>query len=129
MNSYFCATLFYDNDTSLYTHTYMCVSHIWKSHHVKIYNVLIIIYTILLTFQFLSYINIFLNQEGFPGDSDGKESAYSAGDSGSNPGSGKSPGESNGNPLQYSCLENSMDREAWWATVHGVAKSQTRLSD
>ena len=107
----------------------MCVSHIWKSHHVKIYNVLIIIYTILLTFQFLSYINIFLNQEGFPGDSDGKESAYSAGDSGSNPGSGKSPGEGNGNPLQSSCLENSMDREAWWATVHGVAKSQTRLSD
>ena len=43
--------------------------------------------------------------------------------------SGKSPGEGNGNPLQYSCLENSMDRGAWWATVHGVAKSQTRLSD
>ena len=41
--------------------------------------------------------------------------------------SGRSPGEGNGNPLQYSCLENSMDRGAWWATVHGVAKSQTRL--
>ena len=44
------------------------------------------------------------------------------------PGSGQSPGEGNGNPLQYSCLENSMDRGAWWATVHGVAKSQAQLS-
>ena len=51
------------------------------------------------------------------------------GDLGSIPGSGRSPGEGNGNPLQYSCLENPMDGEAWWATVHGVAKSQTRLSD
>ena len=65
----------------------------------------------------------------FPGDSDGKESACNAGDLGSIPGAGRSPGERNGNPLQYSCLENSMDREAWWATVHGVAKSQTRLRD
>ena len=48
---------------------------------------------------------------------------------GSIPGSGKYPGEGNGNPLQYSCLENPTDRGAWWATVHGVAKSQTRLSD
>ena len=48
-------------------------------------------------------------------------------DVGSNPGSGRSPGEGNGNPLQYSCLENPMDRGAWWATVHGVTKSQTRL--
>ena len=45
------------------------------------------------------------------------------------PGSGKSPGEGHGNPLQYSCLENPMDRGAWWAVVHGVAKSRTRLSD
>ena len=45
------------------------------------------------------------------------------------PGSGRSPGEGNGYPLQHSCLENSMDRGAWWATVHGVAKSQTRLKD
>ena len=50
-------------------------------------------------------------------------------DLGSIPGSGRSPGEGNGNPLQYSCLENPMDRGAWWATVHGVAKSWTRLSD
>ena len=57
------------------------------------------------------------------------ESAYNAGDSGSIPGSGRSPGEGNGNPLQYSCLENSIDRGTWWATVHGVTKSQTQLSD
>ena len=65
---------------------------------------------------------------GLPGGSDGKESARNAGDLGSIPGSGRSPGEGNGNPLEYSCLENSMDRGAWWATVHGVAVSQTRLS-
>ena len=52
----------------------------------------------------------------------GKESAYNTGDLGSIPGSGRSPGEGNGNLLQYSCLGNPMDREAWWATVHGVAK-------
>ena len=52
-----------------------------------------------------------------------------AGDMGLTPGSGRSPGGVNGNPLQYSCLENPTDRGAWWATVHGVAKSQTRLSD
>ena len=51
------------------------------------------------------------------------------GDPGSVPGSGRSPGEGSGNPLQYSCLENPMDGEAWWATVHEVTKSQTRLSD
>ena len=51
------------------------------------------------------------------------------GDLGSIPGLGRSPGERNGNPLQYSCLENPMDGGAWWATVHGVAKSQTQLSN
>ena len=66
---------------------------------------------------------------GFPGGSEVKASAYNVGDLGSIPGSGRSPGEGNGNPLQYSCLENPMDREAWQATVHGVAKSRTRLSD
>ena len=65
---------------------------------------------------------------GFPGGSDGEESACNAGDQGSIPGSGRSPGEGNGNALQYSCLENSMDRGAWRATVHGVAKSQIQLS-
>ena len=69
----------------------------------------------------MMYVNIFL---GFPSSTDGKESACNAGDSGSIPGWGRSPGEGNGNPLQYSCLENSVDRGAWWATVHGVAKSQ-----
>ena len=53
----------------------------------------------------------------------------SAGDLGSVPGSGRSPGEGNSNSLQCSCLENSMDRGGWWATVHGVTKSQTRLSE
>ena len=61
------------------------------------------------------------------GGSDGKESACSARDL--IPGSGRSPGEGHGNPLLYSCLENPMDRGAWWATVHGVAKSWTRLSN
>ena len=62
---------------------------------------------------------------GFPGGSVGKESTCNAGNAGSIPGLGRSPGEGNGNPLQYSCLGNPMDRGAWWATVHGV----TRESD
>ena len=66
---------------------------------------------------------------GFPRGSDGKASSCNVGDPGSIPGSGRSPGEGNGNPLQYSCLENPMDRGAWQATVHGVSKSRTRLSD
>ena len=66
---------------------------------------------------------------GLPGGSDSKVSARDVGDRGLIPGSGKSPGEGNGNPLQNSCLENFMDGGAWWATVHGVAKSQTRLSN
>ena len=68
-------------------------------------------------------------ERGFPGGSDSKESACSAGDQSSVPGWGRFPGERNSNPLQCSCLENSMDRRAWWATVHGVAKSQTGLSN
>ena len=62
---------------------------------------------------------------GFPGSSDGKASAYNAEDLSSIPGSGRSPGDGSGNPLQYLCLENPMDQGAWWATVHGVTKSQT----
>ena len=65
----------------------------------------------------------------FPGGSEDKASACHVGDLRLIPGLGRSPGEGNGNPLQYSCLENSMDRGAWQATVHGVAKSQTRLSE
>ena len=66
---------------------------------------------------------------GFPGGSDGKESACNAGGMGSIPGSGRSPGEGHGSTLQYACLENSMDRGAWGSTVHGFAKNWTRLSD
>ena len=63
--------------------------------------------------------------EGFPGGASGKEPSANAGDvkdAGSFPGSGRFPGEGHGNPLQYSCLENPVDRGAWWATVHGVAE-------
>ena len=70
-----------------------------------------------------------INILAFPGGSDGKASAYNVGDLGSIPGSGRSPGEGNHNPLQYSCLENPMGGGAWLATVHGVAKSWTRLSE
>ena len=62
---------------------------------------------------------------GFPGGSDGKKSTCNAGDAGLIPGWVRSPGERNGNPLQYFCLENSMDRGACQATVHGIAKSRT----
>ena len=65
----------------------------------------------------------------FPGGSDGKASVYNVGDPGLSPGLGRSPGEGNGNPLQYYCLENPMDRGAWQAAVYGVAKSWTQLSD
>ena len=62
---------------------------------------------------------------GFFGGSDGEESACSVGALGSIPGLGRSPGEQNGYPLHYSCLENSVDRGSWWATLHGISKSQT----
>ena len=88
-----------------------------------------IIKTEFLSVLILKTASWFKQDWGFPGGSDGKESACSAGDPDSIPGSGRSPGEGNGNPLQHSCLENPMDGGAWSATVHGVAKSQTRLSD
>ena len=66
--------------------------------------------------------------QGFPGRLSSKESAYNAGDEGLIPGQGKSPGGGNSNPLQYSCLGNSLDRGAWRATVRGVTKSRTWLS-
>ena len=66
---------------------------------------------------------------GFPGGSVVKNPTANTGDVGLIPGLGRSAGEGNGTPLQYSCLENPMDGGAWWATVHGVAKSQTQLSD
>ena len=73
--------------------------------------------------------HITLLMVGFPGGSEVKASASNAGDLGSIPGSRRSSGEGNGNPLQYSCLENPMGGGAWWATVHGVSKSLTWLSD
>ena len=89
-----------------------------------------------LFFQFHIYVNIAvppsilipcikLTHQGFPDGSGGKESACNAGDRDSIPESGRSPGERNGNPLQYPCLENSMDKGAWWATVYGVPKRGT----
>ena len=66
---------------------------------------------------------------GFPCSSVGQESACSAGNLGSIPGLGRSPGEGNGYPLQYPCLENLMDRGAWWAAVHGVTKSRAQVRD
>ena len=69
------------------------------------------------------YYKVAIGDVGFPGGSDGKESVCSVGDLGSIPGLGRSPGEGNGNLLQYSCLENSMDGRTWWATVHVVTKS------
>ena len=70
-----------------------------------------------------------LSYTGLPQRLSSKESSCNAGDAGLIPGSRISPGEGNGNLLQYSCLEHSMDRGAWWAAVHGVAKNQTYLSD
>ena len=67
--------------------------------------------------------------KGFPGGSNGKESACNAGNAGLIPGSGRSRGDGNGYPPQYSCLENSIDRGDWWAIVHGVTKSRTQLTD
>ena len=70
-----------------------------------------------------------VNGLGFPDGSAVKNPSADTGEAGSILGLGRSPGGGNGNPLQYSCLENSMDRGAWWATVHGVTKGQTWLSD
>ena len=77
---------------------------------------------------FVWSVNTSSSSWGFPGSSVSKESACSAGDSGLIPGSGRSPGKRNGNPLQYSCLENPMDRGTWWATVHGVARARHNLA-
>ena len=78
------------------------------------------------------YVSVFasdLSIVPFPVGSESKESAFNVGDLGSIPGSGRSPGEANGNLLQYSCLENHMDRGAWQATVYGIIKSRTQLRD
>ena len=104
---------------------HLCSSYIYIYIH-KYINKQIYIYLYIYIYTFIYF---YLTVQGFPDGSDGQESACNAGDPSSIPESGRSPGEGNGNPLQYSCLENSMDRGAWQATVHGVAKSQTRLSD
>ena len=72
---------------------------------------------------------VYFPHQGFPGGSEVKASAWNAGDQHWIPGLGRSPGEENGNPLQYSRLKNPMEGGAWWATVHGAAKSWTQLSD
>ena len=105
-----------------------------KKHNIRNEKVVKIIYFIFLIMRTLQKIclskfGINMNDFGFSGDSDGKESAYNAWDPGSIPGSGRSPGGGNGNPLQYSCMENSIDRGAWQAAVHGVAKSRTWMSN
>ena len=74
-----------------------------------------------------SYEKIEEKPSGFPGGSEGRESTYNAGGQRLIPGLGRSPGEGNGNPLQDSCLDNPMEREAWQAAIHGVAKSRARL--
>ena len=95
--------------------SYLCFCRCFSIHHITDFNF----------FFFLVYPMI---DSGFPGGSDGKESAWNAQDPGSIPGSGRSPGEENDNPLQYSCLENPMDRGTWRVIVHGVTKSWTRLN-
>ena len=78
------------------------------------------------TFMFsTSFLVLVMSLVSFPGSSEVKASGCNAGDLGSIPGLGRSPGEGNGNPLQCSCLENPMDGGAWWATVHRVAESDT----
>ena len=87
------------------------------------------LYSTIRSFLFFHLECAFMLVMDFPCCSEVKASTCNMGDLGSIPGSGRSLGEGNGNPLQYSCLENPMDKEAWWATVHAVAKSQTRLSE
>ena len=77
--------------------------------------------------MYFNIIKVIYDKPGLPKWCSGKASSANAGDKGSIPGTGRSPGEGNSNPLQYSCLENPMDRGAWRTIVHRVAKSQTRL--
>ena len=77
----------------------------------------------------LSYRVIYVTLQGFPGGPDGKESGYNGGELSLISGWGISPGEGSDKLFQYYCLRNSMDRGAWWATIHGVARSWTQLSD
>ena len=99
------------------------VGHDWANLYIYILRLYIYIYICICIYRQRE------KERDFSGGSDGKASAYNLGDWDSIPGLGKSPGEGNGNPLQSLSLENPMDGGAWWATVHGVGKSQTRLSD
>ena len=90
---------------------------------------LTVFWTLVHSFEKLSKYIIAYYIQGFPGGSEGKASVCNAGDRGLIPGSGRSPEEGNGNPLQYSCLENPTDRGAWQATVHGVTKTFTFTYD
>ena len=90
-------------------------------------EMLLFLCEIIITLLWCSVLPKAISLQFFPGCSEGKESICNAGDQGAIPGWGRSPGGRHGNPLQYSCIENSVDRGAWWATVHGVPKSQTWL--
>ena len=114
----------------IYTKTLHCTSPLPRVHSLP-WGSLLVFY-ILRVYTFCGYSTFcgFIMTYGLPWWLRCKESTCNAGDTCSIPASGRFPEEGNGNPLQYSCLENSMDRAAWWATVvHGVSKGQTWLSD
>ena len=99
-------------DCSMHLCLFCCLAQGYH-YHISKFHIYVLVYTVL----------------GFSGGSEVKVSVCNTGDPGSIPGLGRSPGEGNGNPLQYPCPENLMDRGTWWITVHGVAKSRARLSD
>ena len=113
---------------------YICIVHIsfatlrhlflWFTEFCQFKSVFLKILEVKMLYEFYNYTLFRLSRYSY-----GKESACNAGDLGLMPGLGRSPGEGHGNPLQYSCLENSMDRGTRWATVHGISKSWTQLSD
>ena len=124
-----------------FTNTLFCLfaslfAHVWHSATVSCICVCICVYIYPphpdnkpdLTDEVVDTLNLFMVPRGFPHSSVGKESACNAGDLGSIPESGRSPGEGDGNPLQYSCLENPMDRGAWWATVHRASRVRHDLA-
>ena len=109
---------------------FLSYTHTQTRTHRKLKCLLVLYFFRIWCIFLMSFHDLFyITSWSFPGGSEVKVSACNAGDLGSIPGSGRSPGEGNGNPLQYSCLENPMDGGAWWATVHGVLKSRTRLSN
>ena len=107
-------------NTTVQKHQIFSAQNQWSNSHTALTRWIFVSKVMSLVFHMLSGFVI-----SFPDGSDGKESACNAGDLGSVPESGRSPGEGNCNPLQYSWLENSMDRGTWWAIVSGVKKNQT----